>query len=199
MIKLTTTLNKIQGHNPCKNGWDDLISHLGKDFDRDEDINLLTILAANGVQDCLWSLRATKQNSERCASGIVAECARRVLHIFENKYLDDKRPRLAIEAAEAWTVDPSEKNRIAAYAAANAAANAAADADANAAYAAANAAAYAAAVAAANAAAAVAANAAAYAANAADAAVAVNAAANSYARKEELTAQTKIIKKYLAW
>jgi len=39
-------------------------------------------------------------------------CAKHVLHIFEEKYPYDKRPRKAIEAASNWIKDPSEKNRI---------------------------------------------------------------------------------------
>jgi len=38
-------------------------------------------------------------------------CAKRVLHIFEEKYPDDKRPRKAIEAVSDWIKDPSEKNK----------------------------------------------------------------------------------------
>jgi hypothetical protein len=67
----------------------------------------------------------------------------RVLPIFEKKYPDDKRPRLAIEAALVFAADPSEKNKAAAYAAdaaAYAAVWAAAWAAADAAYAAADAA-----------------------------------------------------------
>ncbi|MCJ7563700.1 MAG: hypothetical protein MUP52_03810, partial [Candidatus Aminicenantes bacterium] len=45
-----------------------------------------------------------------------------VIGIFEKRYPDDKRPRLAIEAAKAWLKDPSEENRQAAGAAAWAAA-----------------------------------------------------------------------------
>jgi len=39
-------------------------------------------------------------------------CAKQVLHIFEEKYPDDQRPRKAIEAASNWIRDPSEKNRM---------------------------------------------------------------------------------------
>jgi len=95
--------------------------------------------------------------------------AKKCLKNFETKYPQDKRPRQAIEAAEAWLKEPSEENRIAAsaaYYAAYAAADVAASAAAYyAAYAAASAAAYAAAYAAY--AAAYAANAAYYAASAA--------------------------------
>ena len=38
-------------------------------------------------------------------------CAKRVLHIFEEKYPDDKIPRKAIEAVFNWIKDPSEKNK----------------------------------------------------------------------------------------
>jgi hypothetical protein len=62
--------------------------------------------------------------------------ARRVLGIYENKYPDDNRPRLAIEAAEAWCADPSAAAAYAAYDAASVSAAAAAAAYDAAAYAA---------------------------------------------------------------
>jgi hypothetical protein len=71
-----------------------------------------------------------------------AECAKRVLKHYEAKYPEDKRPRLAIQAAMRWAKSPTEENRAAAYAAAYAAR--AAPYAANAAYAADYAAAYAA-------------------------------------------------------
>jgi len=54
-----------------------------------------------------------------------AECAKRVLKHYEDKYPDDKRPREAIDAAIRWAKDPTQANRDAAYAAAYAAAHAA--------------------------------------------------------------------------
>jgi hypothetical protein len=50
-----------------------------------------------------------------------AECARRVLKHYEDRYPEDKRPREAIQAALKWAKDPTEANRAAAYNAANAA------------------------------------------------------------------------------
>ena len=110
-----------------------------------------------------------------------AECAKRVLRHFEDRYPEDKRPREAIQAALKWAKDPTKANRVAAYNAANAAAYAAAYVANAAAYAAAyvaNAAAYAATYAATYAADATYANAA-YASYAA--AAAANAAANDAA------------------
>jgi hypothetical protein len=102
-----------------------------------------------------------------------AECAKRVLRHYEDRYPEDKRPREAIQAALKWAKDPTEANR-------NAAATAAADAAA--AYAAA-AAAYAAAYAAATATA--------YAAYAAYAAANAAAAANAYAAAAAAAAREK--------
>ena len=51
-----------------------------------------------------------------------AECARRVLKHYEDRYPEDKRPREAIQAALKWAKDPTEANRADA---ANAAADAA--------------------------------------------------------------------------
>jgi hypothetical protein len=108
-----------------------------------------------------------------------AECAKRVLRHYEDRYPEDKRPREAIQAALKWAKDPTKANRAAAayaYAAANAADAAYAAAYA---YAAATAAAAANAAAYANAAANAAAYAAAYAAASASAAAYANAAANA--------------------
>jgi len=149
-------------------------------------------IADNKLQWANWGIVRVMDGTERVKYAVYA--ARQVLKLFEDKYKDDKRPREAIEAAERWTRNPSEKNRnaadaasAAAYNAADAAANADADAAANAAYAAANAdadaayAAYAYAAASAASAANAAANAAAYAAYAdADAAYAANAYAAAY-------------------
>jgi len=129
-------------------------------------------------------------------------CAGRVLSLYESYYPNDKRPRLALEAATAFVLNPTEENKNATSAARAAAANATSAA--YAAYAAraaaanaANAAAYAAtsaAYAATSAAAANAAYAAAYAATSAAAAnaayaaayAATSAAANTEKQQEDL-------------
>ena len=48
-------------------------------------------------------------------------CAEKVIHIFETYYPDDKYPRNAIVAAEAWLKNPTDDNAIAANDAARAA------------------------------------------------------------------------------
>jgi len=106
----------------------------------------------------------TASDDKQLSVRLAIFCAERVLHLFEEKYPDDDRPRKAIEAAKSGNAAAADANAANA-AAANAAAYAAAAANAAAA-----AAAYAADAANAAAAAAAAANAAAYAADAANAA-----------------------------
>ena len=43
-------------------------------------------------------------------------CAEKVLHIFEGKYPDDKRPREAILAAKKWLKNPTQETAYATYA-----------------------------------------------------------------------------------
>ena len=97
-----------------------------------------------------WILSHVLDNNNKVKYTIFA--AELVLHIFENKYPDDRRPRKAIEAAKKYVENQTEENKktadAAAYAAADAANADAAYANAYAAAAAAYAAAYAAAAAA---------------------------------------------------
>ena len=98
-MKLTTTLNKIRACGPCTSGWKTLLKHVGKDFDPDAEINLLTVMESNGVADMLWTLRATDQDSKRVASQLAIEFAEQALPIFEKRRPNDERPRKAIQAA----------------------------------------------------------------------------------------------------
>jgi hypothetical protein len=113
-----------------------------------------------------WLLSRTFTKPQAVEYAIFA--TEQVIDIFEKKYPDDKKPRLAIEAAKTWLKEPTEANRkaAAAYAYAAYAAYAAAYLDADAA-------AYA------------------YAAYAAYAAAAYDAAAYDAAEKEKI--QLKII------
>jgi hypothetical protein len=138
----------------------------------------------------------------RLMTSAKCRCARLVLHLFEDKYPDDNRPRLAIESAERYSVGdgydpkPADAAYAAAYAADAAYSAAYADAAAyaaDAAYAAAYADAAAYAADAADAAAYAADAAAAYAAYAADAAYAAAYAADAAAAYAADAARTKML------
>ena len=155
---LNTTFNKLRESGACTEGYRKLAKSLGgvDKYGANTPIPLDEIIESNGIQDTIWTLRCTIEPSENLLIEFACLCAGHVLHFYEDKYPDDKRPRLAIEAARRCITDKSKTaaSAAAAYAAASAAAADAADDDAaanaaSAAYAAAANAAYAAASAAA--------------------------------------------------
>jgi hypothetical protein len=155
-MKVTATA--IKGLRPCKDRLDNYINHYGeKVLTKRQFMGLKNITH----EDKLWvAFRLMPKDNLKLAAADIAEL---VLHLYENKYPNDSRPRLAIEAARKGVAAQ------AVYDAANDAAFAVYDAS-RAAFAAARAAAYAAHVDANSATA----NAAAYAHEAADAAQAPN-------------------------
>jgi hypothetical protein len=172
------TKDYLKSLSPCENRYKHYITHY-KDFSGT--LEQFLDLAELTHDDKKWVfVRSIDKSKLRL---VAADFAERVLHIYENKYPTDDRPRKAIEAARSGDAAAAAYAAAdAAYAAAYAAYAAAyaADAAADAAYAAAYAA-----DAAANAA---------YAANAANAANA--AAAYAAARANEEKAQIEIMKKY---
>jgi hypothetical protein len=117
-----TTLNEIRAHDPCKDGWQKLLAHLGKTKADDEPLHLLTILDSNGLDDALWCLRA--KSLERLSRHFQAWCAEQVLHLFEAARPNDTRVRYQIDMLR--NDDATEQDRDAARAAARDAAWAAA-------------------------------------------------------------------------
>ena len=110
----TTTLNEIRAQQPCKGGWENLLSTLGKTKADDEPLSLLTILNSNGLDDALWCLRVT--SLERLSRHFQAWCAEQVLHIFEADRQNDSRIRDQI--AMMWNDDATLEDRDAAWGAA---------------------------------------------------------------------------------
>lgn len=139
-MKAITTLNEIRKHEPCPRGWSTLLRGLGKTEADDEPLPLARVLEINGIADAIWAIRAVAGH-EVAARLFACDCAESVLHLFEKRYPDDKRPRTAIEVARRFahgeaTVEELRNANAAAYHAAYHAANAAAAAYFAAAYAA---------------------------------------------------------------
>ena len=121
-----TTLNKILKHNPCnqkgdksEGGWQLLLHNLGKTKADNRKLSFKTILKSNGIIDAVWALKVLAYE-DRCL--FMADVAESVLHIFEKKYPDDKRPRKAIDAVRDYksksiTKDQLGEARLAAMAA----------------------------------------------------------------------------------
>jgi hypothetical protein len=125
---LETTLNRLRAHNPCVSGYVTLLASLGgPSCDPDLPINLLHILQSNGVDDCLWALRATIQDSEQVARLMASDFAELALPIFERLRPTDARPRNTIAVARRYARgEATEEELSAARDAAGAAARAAA-------------------------------------------------------------------------
>lgn len=79
----------------------------------------------NGQRQKLLDLAPRLINTSNCDINITKNlaifCARYVLHIYEDRYPNDNRPRRAIEAAELAILSPTPENMNAAAAYANAA------------------------------------------------------------------------------
>jgi hypothetical protein len=129
--QITTTLSAIRAAQPCEEGFAKIRNHLGvspagaKTHDKPFPVALL--LETNDLDDTLWVLDFAVQN-ERICRLFAADCAEQVLHLFEEEYPDDKRPRQAIEVARDPTASDAARAaaRAAAWDAARAAARAAA-------------------------------------------------------------------------
>ena len=104
-----------------------------------------TEMAAHGVMhsSIIWAWARKESLGPELVVEFACQCAERVLHIFEEQFPDDDRPRKAIEAARKWADDPTKENARAAAVSYDAAYDAAVAVS----YAAARAAAYAAATA----------------------------------------------------
>ena len=133
-----TTFAKLHKAGACTEGYTRLARSLGgvNKYGKDTLIPLDKIIKSNGLLDTIWTLRATTEPAEDLLIEFACRCAEHVLHFYEDRYPDDKRPRVAIEAARICITDKSLEAKAAAWAAA-AAAEAAARAAAGAAWAAA--------------------------------------------------------------
>jgi hypothetical protein len=126
MSKLRITNEYIANLKPCKNRHDNYLQHYANtDFSVVEFLQLDSI----SYDDKIWVWNKFATISEAVLFGL--KCASSVLDIFEARYPNDKRPRLALEAAYTYLKNPTEENKKAcSYAAAAAYAADAAAADA---------------------------------------------------------------------
>lgn len=106
---LYTTFAKAKEDNACTGSYKKMAKYLGgvRKYGEDKPIPLDEVLKVCGLQDAIWSLGCTTEPSEDILIEFACRCAEHVLHIFEDKYPDDKRPRQAIEAAKLCITDKS--------------------------------------------------------------------------------------------
>jgi hypothetical protein len=120
---LHTTLKLCKEHEACAEGFKKLKKSLGKGHSKTDLIPLTHIIESNGLQDALWALRATVEDSDYLAREFAIFCARQVLPLYEDKYPNDSKVRDCIDATERYnnkeiTLDELEVFRDAAWTAA---------------------------------------------------------------------------------
>ena len=91
---LTTTLNRIRAHSPCREGWEKLLRGLGKTQADDEPLPYATILRINGLDDALWCCHAEPQYAKEWRLYAVW-CALQVRHL-----MPDERSVAALDVSE---------------------------------------------------------------------------------------------------
>ncbi len=113
---LHTTFAKLHKAGACREGYTKLARSLGgvNKYGKDIPIPLNKVIESNGLQDTIWTFRATIETSDDLLIEFSVRCAEHVLHFYEDKYPDDKRPRKAIETARVCITDKSPEARVAA-------------------------------------------------------------------------------------
>jgi len=106
-LPITTTLAEIREHQPCENGWKELLRYLGKTKADNEPLLLLTILDSNGFDDCLWSLR-TRPDLNWLWRLYIVSCARNVQHL-----MNDQRSIDALDVAERYALGTASCGELA--------------------------------------------------------------------------------------
>lgn len=98
------TKQKIESLGPCIDGYNWYL------FNGTEDL-LETLLKVNEERPSwvTWALLKLMSKIQYLTLSIFS--SEQILHLFENKYPNDKRPRLAIEAAKAVLFNNTEENR----------------------------------------------------------------------------------------
>lgn len=113
-----TTLNKIREHSPCREGWETLLTSLGKTKPDDDPLSFKTIIESNGLDDAIWALRSIDVPEVRL---FAVRCVRQIQHL-----LTDERSLSALDVAEAFAVGEATEDEF--FAARDAAWDAARDA-----------------------------------------------------------------------
>lgn len=94
-----TTLKDIRKHKPCEDGWEMLLSSLGKTKADDEPLAMITILDSNGLDDALWCLQVLGLEYHKLIVGLACDYAERSLkYVLEG----ETRPAGCIRVTRLW-------------------------------------------------------------------------------------------------
>ena len=101
---LHTTFKKAKEAGACIRSYRKMAKALGgvEKYGLDTPIPLDEVLEVCGLDDALWALRIILEPADREIRLFTCDCAERVLFLYEEKYPQDKRPRVAIETARRY-------------------------------------------------------------------------------------------------
>jgi len=103
---LYTTFDRAKKAGACEASYRRYGKHVGgiARYGRHKPIPLTEIADVLGIEDALWSLDCTqdKEKADLTSQMLAVDFADHVLHIYEETYPDDDRPRKAIEAARLY-------------------------------------------------------------------------------------------------
>lgn len=99
---LHTTLKLCKVNKACTDGYRTLKKSLPKDHKKTDLIPLTHVIESNGLEDALWALRATVEDSDYLARAFAIWCARECLQYWEKEYPDDDRVKNCIDIAEQY-------------------------------------------------------------------------------------------------
>jgi len=99
MKPITTTLNAIRSHQPCRDGWKKLMRYLKKTEADNEPLSLMTVLKSNGLDHAVWCLRALPESEHWRVRLFTVACAEQVKHL-----MTDERSLNALRVAEAYAL-----------------------------------------------------------------------------------------------
>ena len=105
-MTITTTLNRIRDHSPCRAGWEKLLKGLGKTAVDDEPLPFSRIVEINGVADAIWCMRVEPQRDQQWRLFVVF-CCRQMQHL-----LSDQRSLTAIDVAERYAKGEATKEEL---------------------------------------------------------------------------------------
>ena len=105
-MTITTTLNRIRAHSPCREGWAKLLRHLGKTEADDEPLPFAVIVESNGLEDALRCCRVEPQH-EREWRLYAVWCARQVQHL-----MTDPRSIAALDVAERYASGEATQDEL---------------------------------------------------------------------------------------
>ena len=97
---MKTTINKIKEFKPCGSGYESFLDKLGRDFDKDKEFEVSSLVGGNNTISDIIRLLGETEN-KRALIEFAVFCAELALPIYESEN-KSKAPREAVELVKKW-------------------------------------------------------------------------------------------------